>query len=185
MKEINFLRERRIRLTKGQEKDRRIMKIAASILAGVMVVALVVVVVSLFFRQRINTIVQAEEQAKQQILSDEEVEKSYLLSLNKLQSLVQLDKSRQNKQETISYFTSIFGPDVLVTKIEYVDQDKLLTFRIQAKDVFILRHVFDTLISSDLRTKFNQVNMSNLSRNGDGVYEMSVAVVMKDAELIK
>jgi hypothetical protein len=180
MKEINFLRERRKKLTKSQEQDQKIMKISASILAAIMVVALMVVIVSLFFQQRLNVIVQAEEDSKQQILNNEEVEKTYLISLNKLQALVQLDKSRQNKQETIAYFTSVFGTEVLVTKIEYVDQEKLLTFRIQAKDVFSFRHVFDTLISVELRQRFNQINMSNLRRNNEGVYEMSVAVVMKE-----
>jgi len=183
MKEINFLRERRKRLTKGQEQDRRIMKIAAGILAGVMALAVAVVMVSVFFNQRLSVMVQAENQTKQQILNNEAVEKSYLLSLNKLQALAQLDKSRQSKQETISYFSGVFGPDVLVTKIEYLDQDKLLTFRLQAKDVFVLKNVFNTLLSADLRQRFSQVNMSNLRRSNVGVYEMSVAVVMKDAEI--
>ncbi len=185
MKEINFLRERRRKLTKNQEQDRRVMKIAASILAVVMGIALVVVIISLFYTQRLNAVLRAQEDTKQQILNNEEVEKSYLVSLNKLQALVELDKSRQTKQETVAYFTTVFGQEVLVTKIEYVDSEKLLTFRIQAKDVFILKNVFNTLLSDELRQRFNQVNMSNLRRNDGGIYEMSVAVVMKEEELKK
>lgn len=181
MKEINFLRARRKELTKTQQQDRQILKISSIVLVVAMLICIIIVGVKLFVQNRLNVITQAEQDARQQIISNEETEKTYQISLNKLKIITLLYKQRLNKQESIAFFTNIFGAEVLVTQIEYLDDEKLLTFRLHTKDVFVLKNVFNILLTNDIKQRFSQINLSQLRRSNDGAYEMTVAVGIKEA----
>jgi len=175
---INFLSQRRKKLTTTQKRDRQIFKIGMGILGGVIVFLLSVLGLRYWFGLRLDTVREVQAQARSQILGQEEVERSYIISVNKVIILAELFKDRQNKQQAIEYFSSVFGDEVLVKQIAFEGDDQLLTFRLQAEDVFILEQVFDQLQSTEVKTRFAQVTPSDLRRSAEGDYEMTVAVTL-------
>ncbi len=177
-RDINFLRERRKLLSKFQKRDKKIFYVSLAIFGGSLFVFLVLFGINIFFDRRLSSILAAKDQAKQTILSHEDTEKTFLITVNKLKVLVELEKERKNKQEAIQYFSKVFGSDVLVKQIEYDGVDSLLTFRLSSRDVFVLEGVFEKLKDPEVDEKFQQVTASNLRRTDRGNYEMSVAVVM-------
>ena len=182
MNSINFLSEHRKKLTKTQKRDRQIFKIGMGILGGVVVFFVSVLGIRFWFGQRLEGVMQAQAQARSQILDQEDVERSFIVSVNKITILSELFKERQNKQQAINYFSTIFGDQVLVKQIAFEGGDQLLTFRLQAEDVFVLEEVFARLQSDEVKTRFAKVSSSDLRRSAEGDYEMTVAVTLGESE---
>jgi hypothetical protein len=179
---INFLSQRRKKLTVTQKRDRQIFRICMGILGGVLVFLVCVLGTRYWFSQRLASVRAMQVQARNQILGQESIERSYIISVNKITILAELFLDRQNKQQAITYFSSVFGDQVLVKQIAFAGDDQLLTFRLQAEDVFILEQVFDQLQSDEVKSRFAQVTPSDLRRSAEGDYEMTVAVTLGEDE---
>lgn len=175
---INFVRDRRKKLTEAQEQD-QIWFVRASIGLGCTLgLVLVVFGVRSYMFQQVSAVQAQQDQTRQQILAQEETERSFVIGVNKVKILTDLFQERRNKQQAIDYFSSVFGPAVLVRQISFNTAEQLLTFRLQADDVFVLEEVFQQLESDDIITQFQNVASSNLRRNDEGKYEMTVAVTL-------
>lgn len=179
--DINFLRHRRQALTKQQEQDQRYLRWSAATAASLFVVCLIVLGVRIFFTSSLANITQLQDQTRQNILSQENVERAFVLSYHKVDNLSKLFTQRQDKQEAIAFFSSFFGPDVLIKQIEFNGSEQILTFGLEADDVFVLEDVFEQLKSPQVTERFARVTPSNLRRTEDGKYQMTVAVVLHSA----
>lgn len=178
MGSINFVRDRRRKLSSIQVKDRVWLR-RSLIALGVVTTILVIVGGAQLFLSRMVGQVQAQQTAtKQQIVDREDTEKAFVISLRKLGLLTEIFQERQNKQQAIEYFSSVFGAQVLVLEIEYRAEEQLLTFRLQAQDVFVLEQVLERLKSDDVTSRFAGVKASDLQRTSQGNYEMTVAVTL-------
>ena len=87
-------------------------------------------------------------------------------------------QKRKDKQEAISYFSQIFGPDVIIEKIAYDADSQLLSFRLMAADIFTLEKVFELLSTQQSTQKFSSLTKSSLKRTNSGIYQMQITVVM-------
>lgn len=183
---INFLSDRQKKLSKQQKDDRELLRYTQMLFAGVMLIFLVILGIRLFFNQRIRRIEDAQEQARQQILNNEDVERAFVITVNKLDVLNTLFEERQDKQDAINFFTTVFGPNVLVNQIEYNAGESILTFGVQSRDVFVLEGVLERLKGlADERAEFALVNPSNLRRTDDGKYELQVTVTLASSEEVE
>jgi hypothetical protein len=176
--EINFLKERRKTLTKMQQRDALWLKWSAAATAILVVISGIAGAAAFLTSRSLSHVKEIQDQTKNAILASENVEKTFVLTFHKVEILGALFKDRQNKQEAINYFSTIFGPQVLVKQVEFQGEDQLLTFGLEAQDVFVLENVFDKLKANEVKEKFDKVTPSDLRRLEDGKYQMSVAVVL-------
>jgi hypothetical protein len=175
---INFLHERQKHLTKSQQTDRRVLKWTVRGVGVLFLITIVVLGVTLWYQNRLKGVLALQDQTRQSILSNQEIEKEFVIGFQKLKILSKLFVDRADKQAAIDYFTTVFGPQVLVKQIEYGGDEKLLTFRLEANDVFVLESVFTQLKSPQTTEGFTQVTPTDLRRTGKGTYQMTVAVVL-------
>jgi len=180
MREINFLQHRRKKLTKLQERDRHYLQLAAILFIIIFSLAAAVVFARIFYSRRYQNILSSQQNVEQEILSQESVEKDFIVMMSKIAVLKKIYDQRQDKQQAINYFSTIFGPQVLIKQIEYAGNDNLLTFVLSADNVFVMDRVFAILNSEEIKNKYAQVTPSNLHRLESGEYQINVAVVLRE-----
>lgn len=173
---INFVRERRRRLSKSEVTDRQLLRMAMIALSGVFVAFLVVMGVQFGLTFQVNQAKAKQASLKRTVLSQEEIEKSYVLFANKLKSLGEIFTTRTNKQQAISYYTALFGPQVLMKEINYEADAGILSFGLNSPSIFLLQQVFDKLDSAEVQQLYPTLNKSELRRQNDGSYDMTVTV---------
>lgn len=176
---INFVRERHRRLTKNDLTDQRIFRGTGIAFAALLVVFLGVMGVQFFFRFQLDQTVKRQDNLKLSVLSQSQIEKSYVLFANKLKALGDIFTNRTNKQQAIQFFTSLFGPQVLIQEITYEADEALLSFSLNAPNVFILQEVFTKLDAPEVRAQFASLSKSELQRQNSGNYVMNVTVELK------
>lgn len=179
---INFVRDRRRELSKQEVTDRLWFRYSLMAAGVVMAVALVVVGVRLFLTFRVSQVMARQTQLKQSITSQQDVERSYVIFFQKLKILSELFDQKSNKQAAIQFFGTIFGPQVLIQEINYLAEDGILSFGLQADDVFVLEQVFATLNSPAVKEQFVDVSKSELRRQADGSYQITVTVQLRETK---
>lgn len=177
---INFLRDRRRRLTKQQQLDRKLFKFSSLALGIGFSVFIVTLGARLLFAYNLEQLVNQENRLLAQVRSQEDSEKSYIIFAAKLKVLTELFSQRRDKQEALAYFTTLFGPDVLVSDVAYDANDAILTLGLTAKDIFTLDTVFDRLGSDEVRSQFEKVAASELRRNDQAEYQSNVTITLKE-----
>lgn len=178
-KSINFVGDKRKKLTKVQAQDKKIMTIMIYILVGVFAVFLIVVGLRLFYVYRVKTVNDEQVEVKSAILSKESIEKEYIIFAQKLKKLSVLFGKRKNKQEALVFFSEIFGEDVIVSGIDYSSADEdVVTFTIKTPDVFVMEKVFDILQSEDVTNEYPQISKSSMRRAQSGNYTINLAVIL-------
>jgi len=177
---INFLSERRKKLTKQQVLDQKIFKLLTGVGIGVFIIFLFTLGVRLAFAFNLDQITKKENQTLQIVQSQESSEKSYVIFAAKLKVISELFVQRRDKQEAIKYFSTLFGPEVTVSDIAYEADTSLLTFGLKANNIFTLDQVFNKLGTPEVRAQFKSVAATELRRDKQGAYQTSVVVTLKD-----
>lgn len=179
-REINFVQSRRKQLTKNQENDLKIFKISGAVFGVLVVIFLVALSINFYLQFRIKSIKDQEKRMESQILSNGLIEQSILVTTEKLKILAELFDQRYDKQAAIEYFSSIFGPEVLIKDINYAADEKILSLRVQATSIFILEQVFAQLSNPEVEQKFGIINKSELIRNDRGRYSMAITLSLDE-----
>lgn len=178
---INFLKDRQKKLTKQQLLDLRAWQISAGIFGVVILVALSMAGVAFWQNRRLAQFQDQRALLKKQVLSQEEIERSYVIFAHKLKTLRQLLDQRSDKQQAITFFSSLFGPDVAIREISYDADDSLVSFGLRSKSVFVLESVFAQLDSPQIKQQFKDLSRSELRRTNEGTYDLKVTVVLNQA----
>lgn len=179
-RQINFLAERRKALTKTEIQDRKVMKIASVIFGTVFTVFLIVFAVRFYFDRQLFQVREAQKSARAQILNDESIERSFVIFVYKLTALTNLTQDKQEKNQAITFFSNLFGDDVFIRQMSFLEKEKILSLKIQLDSIFSLRQVFDLLNSQQVRDQFVSINPSDLMRTPGGDYEMVITAVVKE-----
>ena len=175
-RQINFLAERQKGISKQQLQDLRLMKIAGVVLGVVCLAGLIIFGLFFYFTYQLAQIRNQEGAIRGQILGAQGNEEAFVVYVKKLASLATIYKSREDKNNIIAYFSSLFGQDVVVTGIDFDQTDNLLHVKVEADDVFVLHRVLDLLNSDAVKAKFPALVSSNLDRNADATYEITITV---------
>lgn len=176
--DINFIRIRRQELTKQQVLDAKLLRYSWFFLGSVVAVMIIIAGVSWWMGTQLKREADRQNQLEQAISENESVEKTYVILVNKLDTLAQILKLRRDKQNAIKYFSEVFGSDVLVKEIEYSADNQIVSFGLESKNVFVLENVFNTLNSTEIAAEYEGVKPSNLRRNDRGKYGMQVTVTL-------
>ena len=178
MADINFVRQRLKKLTKLEKKDKETFKLIAISTSVLLLILAVILGYKLYLTSQLKEVESSRENFLSRIKKQEEREKSFVLFVNKLRVLSGVFQKRKDKQEAISYFSQIFGPDVIIEKIAYDAESQLLSFRLMAADIFTLEKVFELLSTQQSTQKFSSLTKSSLKRTNSGIYQMQITVVI-------
>lgn len=178
-RQINFLAERRKGLTKVEIQDRKVIRIASMIFGGVFTVFLIIFGIRFYFDRQLFQVREAQKAARSQILNDQNIERSFVIFVYKLTALANLTQDKQEKNEALNFFSNLFGSDVFVTQMSYLEKERILSLKISSDSVFSLRNMFRLLNDDSVRAEFSSVNPSDLQRNAQGDYEMVITAVVK------
>lgn len=178
-KSINFVGDRRKRLTKAQKKDKKIMKIMVNILIIVFIFFLIMIAARFFFVFRVKDLKDEQAGVRNVIISQEDIEKDYVIFAQKLKKLSVFFGKRKDKQESLEFFSDVFGDDVIVSGIDFSSADEdVVSFTIKAPNVFIMEEVFNILDGEEVRVKYPNISKSSMRRSGSGNYTINLAVVL-------
>lgn len=181
-KSINFVGDRRKRLTKIQKQDKKIMSIMINVLVGVFIIFLIVMGLRLFYVFRLKSLNDQQQDIRNVILTHQSVEKDYVIFAQKLKKLSVFFGKRKDKQEALIFFSDVFGDDVIVSGIDYSSSEEdVVSFVIKAPNIFVMEKVFDTLENPSVTTTYPNISRSNMQRSPTGNYTVSLAVVLSEA----
>lgn len=184
-REINFVQGRRKKLTKAQKNDLKIFKIVVGVFGVLLGLFLITLAIDFYLQFQIKRTQDQQTQMEREVLSQENVEQSIVLSTEKIKILSELFDQRYDKQAAIDYFSTIFGTQVLIKDINYEADERILSMRLQSQSIFVLEDVFLKLSDPEVREKFGQVNKSELSRNDRGSYNMAITLSLAEEETTK
>jgi hypothetical protein len=182
---INFVQNRRKKLTKNQANDFKVLKIVAGLFGILIIVLGATFGVYFYLGSQVKDIKDQQKTLEKQILSKKSTEEDVVVSAAKLEILLELFDLRYDKQAAISYFSEIFGDKVLIRDITYDASNKILSLRLQSESIFILEEVFDKLANPEVEERFGEVNKSELSRGNEGKYGMAITLDLREKEVVK
>jgi hypothetical protein len=184
-KTINFVSDTRRRLTAAQQRDKELMSVAAKICVGFIVVFLLVIGARLLFVYQVKQVQEAQKIARQHILDRQEIEKEYNIFAHKLRQLSDLFGKRKDKQEAMVFFSQVFGPNVIISAIDYTsDRGDFVSFSLKIPSVFAVDDVYKILHGTEVTTKYSTVTKNGLSRGGDGSYALRLTIALGDSEVM-
>jgi len=175
-REINFLSDRHKEIVKQELADRKIMLICSIFLGACFGIFVAASAVQLFLSFQLNKTKNIESSLRTQIVGNQTTEKTFVIFVHKLGSLAQIDQDRQDKKVIIQFFNSYFGSSVSIIGVEFDQNQKLLTLKLQSSSVFELKNVLVKLTDKEVFDKFTSVRPSNLTRSLDGKYQINVTV---------
>ncbi len=175
-REINFLSDRHKEIVKQELADRRIMTLCSIGLGICFAIFVAFSAIQLFFSYQLNKTKVEEASLRQQIVGDQETERTFVIFVHKLSSLVQIDQDRQDKKVIIQFFNTYFGGSISIVGVEFNQSQKLLTLKLESDSVFTLKNVLTKLNDPEVLSKFSSVSPSNLTRTPDGKYQIDVTV---------
>lgn len=177
---INFVRERRRNLSRQEESDRQVLKFATFGMFGLGVIILLIVGARLYLLYQISS-TQTQEKSVQAAISQKEgIEEQYTIFANKLKILTELFGKRKEKQEALAYFSSLFGPNVIISQLSYKGGDEVLSFVLQTTDIFSMEEVFNIISSKEVSARYPTIKKETLRRGPDGSYGMQVTLYFGD-----
>lgn len=182
MANINFVSLRQKKLSKLSQKDLRVFKIAGLVTGIFLTILALLSAYKIYLNLQLKKTEQAQQQILSQIKNQEDLERSFIVFVNKLNILSEIFQKRKNKQESIAYFSQIFGSEVTIDQIAYDDSSQIISFRVIAADVFTLDKVFELLENAVEEERFSSLSRSNLDRSGRGTYQLQITITLGDAE---
>ncbi|NCN87740.1 MAG: hypothetical protein GW941_02500 [Candidatus Pacebacteria bacterium] len=184
-KDINFVQNRRKKLTKDQKKDFQIFKIVVGTFGVLLAVFFITLGIDFYLKFQVKKAQDQQREMERQVLAQEPIEQSIVIATEKLKILSELFDQRYDKQAAIDYFSNIFGPQVLIKDINYEADERILSLRLQSQSIFVLEEVFLKLSDPTVDEQFGNVNKSELIRNDRGGYNMAITLSLSEEDLPK
>ncbi len=174
---INFLSKRRKKLSKQQRQDKQYWQYARYALLAVACLALSVVAgrfgMENFVLENVEEDIAAVES---RILSQRDIQRSFLVLVEKVEALGEIIEDRSNKQEAIEFFSELFGTEVLIKQILYNPDSQVLELIIESQSVFVLEDTLLLLASERVTSEYSDISQSDLKRASNGSYELSLRI---------
>jgi hypothetical protein len=181
-KSINFVGERRKKLTKAQKQDKKILKITINVLVAIFSIFLIVIGARFYFVFQVKDIQDTQTQLRNRIITNEPIEKNYIIFAQKLKKLSVFFGRRKDKQEALVFFSEVFGDDVIVSGIDFSSaEEDVVSFVIKAPNIFVMERVFNTLQEERVTGVYPNIKKSSMRRSATGNYTVDLAVVLAEA----
>jgi hypothetical protein len=182
MIEINFLSSQTRHKQKEKQQDKKLFKIAVIVLSTVVFLLLAVVGLRLLVNLRIKNKVETIAKLKKTILDQEEIELSYLIFVNKLQSVGEIYSARSDKQAAMNYFADLMTDVATITGMTYNESSGGLILQLDHSSVFPLEESMAIINSSLVKDVYKNVEKTSLKREDQGNYQLSLKIQLKTVE---
>lgn len=179
---VNFLNLHRKKLSNLEASDRKYYRIILSIAIGAVVIGCVALAANIFLQYSTSQLLTEKNSLESKILQQENLEESALILSSKLQIINQLISQRSDKQEAITYFTELFGPDVFIKDIDYEADGGILSLRLESETIFAFNRVVDLLENQVTLGRFSSLTKSDLARGRTGTYALTVTVTLSQPQ---
>ncbi len=178
-KTINFVGERRKKLDLTQRKDYDSLKKVVITFVVIFAIFLATLGTRLYFVFQVREVLDEQDTISQVIASQQQTELDYNIFAQKLKQLTDLFGVRKDKQEAFEFFSQVFGPEVIISEIDYSSSaNDILQFTIDAPSVFVMERVFELLNSEEVRNKFAGISKSDLTRTSQARYNLTLTVIL-------
>lgn len=184
MNQINFVRHRRRELTKLEVTDRRNFRYGLYGFGAAVVLLIAVMSARLILASQLKATNDSINSLKKSIQNKQAVEDEYLIMMRKVQIITDLFGQRREKQQALSYFSSLFDPEVIVSQLSYDADTHTLSFTLRAPSIFSMKKVFDTLRSANVKEKYPTFSTGSLTRAMDASYSMTVVLPLPTRPII-
>lgn len=179
--QINFLRQRRKKLTAQQELDKRYAMYAGYVSAGIFVLIVIIFILEFLLKRNITSVKAEQRRVESAILDKAAIEKEYLILGEKLTLLQGLVKDKGVKQQALEYFSSLLATeDVVLTQVIFSKED-IIQFDVQTNDVFQYRKLLHRLQGQDILSAYPHISVTDLSRLKNGSYTSTLTVILGNA----
>ena len=176
MQPVNFLSKLNSSLSKQQQRDRKIFKLAL-IFFSISLFSFVVTLGCTFYLQfKLKSIKTQIPQATKQINTEKQVESNYIFFVNKLIIIKELFDKRADKQIAMGYFADLFGPDIRISGLNYNMEEGILSLTVTSPTVFSLENAFAALDNPEVTKNFSSLLKTNLNRNLQGEYRFDLII---------
>ncbi len=183
---INFVANRRKRLTSQQKQDEKLFGYSVIGIILVFVFFLIAIGIRFFAVFQVKAMEEQQANTRKAIQAQESVEKEYNIFAHKLRALSDLFGKRQNKQEALVYFSQVFGPQIIISEIDYsAAEDDIVSFTLTAPSIFDLENVFTILDSDDVSEKYAKIERSSLGRGDSGSYSIKLTIVLGESTVLE
>lgn len=179
---INFLNLHRKKLSNLEASDRKYYRIILSIAIGSVVVGCVLLAINIYIQFLAGQMLTKKNSLESRVLQQENLEESALILSSKLQIINQLINQRSDKQEAITYFTELFGPDVFIKDIDFEASGGILSLRLESQTIFAFNRVVDLLENQVTLGRFSSLTKSDLARGRTGAYALTVTVTLSQPQ---
>jgi Tfp pilus assembly protein PilN len=183
MTNINFVRHRRRELTKLEVQDRKLLRYSVMAVGAVVALTIVVMGVRLFLAYSNTRTNQSITKLNKEISAKQAIENEYLIFMAKAKVIAELFGQRREKQQALAYFSSLFDPSVIISRLSYDGETHALSFTLRAPSVFSLQTVFDTLRSSKVRETYPTFKIERIARSDDASYSVAIALPLQEAAI--
>lgn len=184
MNKINFVRHRRRELTKLEVQDAQNFRYGLYAFGGILLVLLLVMGARFYLVSQIKSNTDRNTSLEQSIKNKQQIEDEYLLLMKKVQIITDLFGQRREKQEALSYFSSLFDPEIIISQLSYDADTHTLSFTLRAPSIFSMKEVFDTLLSADVKATYPTFSIDQISRAMDASYNMGITLPLPTRPIV-
>ncbi|MCD8484265.1 hypothetical protein LRY65_00115 [Candidatus Woesebacteria bacterium] len=180
--EINFMRRQRRQLARLQALDQQILYVAIAVFV---IAALTTAAAGGYWywtRQQLALLEDRITQQERVIQGSAAEEAEYILYTTRLGSIASILEDRNPKKEALDFLSELLVPSIAFDAVNYDTQERRLTFRVEAQDVFSVEIFLDKLREPEMNEKIANIQLSGIQRDEVGRYVMNVTIVLKESE---
>jgi len=179
MVDINFLRKQRITFSKTENKDKKIFLVAIGFLTLSVISLIISLSISFYYKSEVKKTIAEQKHLTSVVLGEEKTEREFLIFANKLSAIKEIFENRSDKQEAIGFFSNLFGESVFIAGMTYNGENGTLSLGSVSKNIFDLENTFALLDGQEVKSNFDSLKKSSLSRGDNGEYSMGLTVSLK------
>lgn len=178
--DINFMRRRRRSLARLQEFDRQVFIGSLVFLSVSVFITLGTGVYWFYTRQQLALLNEQIAQQERVVKGSAKEEAEYMLYTTQLSALQKIFSERNPKKEALDFFAALLVPSISFDAVNYDTNEKRLTFRVEAQDVFSVETFLEKLREPGMNVLLRSVDISSVQRDNNGRYILNVDIVLQE-----
>lgn len=180
--DINFMRRQRRQLARLQELDQKLFYAGIVIFGISVVLTLVAGGYWQWSRQQLSEVETQILQQEQVVRGAAQEEAQYLLYTTRLTSVQSILEQRSPKKNALDFLAELLVPSIAFDAVNYDTDERRLTFRVEAQDVFSVEIFLNKLREPQMNEKIEEIQISSIQRDQNGRYVMNVDIILVEVE---
>lgn len=176
---LNFLRQRRQKLSVLRKQDSLILTISIGFMAVVLLVTLGLIAYTINQDQQLNKLKGDEGEVTKTLASMTDKEAEYLVYSARLKTLAIIWPMRGSQQKTLDFLTDITMTNVSYQQVTFDQTKRLLEFSVVTTDYFALEEFITLVRTPAIQDRLESFAIGGVRRDDQGRYSFSVDMQLK------